>query len=175
MQQTFEHSFVLLAECKNQHSSQLQCPLSSFLEIQSLSTSCSIVILWNLSIVVTHQPKIFGLTFIQRGGWNKLDLLHSGHVKLQCVWPCYTGSRMLFKPCCCMCIMEREVETSVVDRQCCYQSQGCPLIVMNAVVEATLLLKRRSEGFGKGKKRRRRQRERTPLRRCVSFQVLALL
>ena len=67
------------------------------------------------------------------------------------------------------------METSVVDRQCCYQSQGCPLIIMNAVVEAKLLLKRRSEGFGKGKKRRRHQREHTAEVMCflpsVSFVV----
>ena len=55
------------------------------------------------------------------------------------------------------------METSVVDFQRCYQSQGCPLITNTAVeakvvgrlstsvVEAIIV---RSKGFGKGKKRR---------------------
>ena len=75
-----------------------------------------------------------------------------------------------------MCIMEREVETSVVNCQHCYESQGCPLII-NTVVEATLLLKQRSKGFGKGNKIRRHQREHmlSIFQVIFLFQVLALL
>ena len=98
----------------------------------------------------------------------------------------------MFKPYCCTCIMEREVQTSVVDcqssmllpkprltinRQCCCRSQGCPLII-NAVVKAMLLSKWRSERCGKIKKRRQHQRERTPLiisRWCFPLQALALI
>ena len=72
--------------------------------------------------------------------------------------------------------MEREVETSVVNCQHCYESQGCPLIV-NTVVEATLLSRQRSKGFGKGNKIRRHQREHTLsiFQVIFSSQVLALL
>ena len=42
------------------------------------------------------------------------------------------------------------------------KARGC-LSIVDAVVEATLSSKQRSEDFGKGKKRRQRQRESTPL------------
>ena len=50
-------------------------------------------------------------------------------------------------------VIKAKVVYRLSDCQRCYQSQGYPLII-NGVVEATLPLKRRSEGFGKGKKRR---------------------